>query len=118
MYVRREQRHKLHSNCRLRERGLPRRATLTNLSPGGCGIRLTRLAIRRSDTVEVSFGDRRVWAQVCWTSRGHDAGLQFTVPLSGEEVDRIACLAQRDSILGIVPKRETILDQSNLKSVC
>lgn len=118
MNLRREHRYKLHSNCRLRERGLPRRATLTDLSPSGCRIRVTRLGIRRSDTVEVSFGERRVWAQVCWTSRGHDAGLRFAVPLSGEEVDRIAWQAQRDSILGIVPKEETMLDQSSLRPVC
>lgn len=118
MNVRREQRHRLHSNCRLRERGLPRRATLTDLSPSGCGIHLARLGVRRSDTVEVSFGERRVWAQVCWTRHGHDAGLRFAVPLSGEEVDRIARQAQRDCILGIVPKEEMILDQSNLRPVC
>lgn len=118
MNIRREQRQRLRSNCRMRDRGLVRRATLTDLSPGGCGIHLTRLGVRRSDTVEVSFGERRIWAQVCWTSHGHDAGLRFAVPLSSEEVDRIARQAQRDNILGIVPKEETVLEQTTLRSVC
>ncbi|WP_172799879.1 PilZ domain-containing protein [Croceicoccus bisphenolivorans] len=120
MQCRQEQRQTIHSNCRVRTGpGLPQRATVVDLSSEGCGLQSPRLALRRADKVELTFGDEHsIVAEVRWARHGEAVGLRFSTPLRPTVVDDITRQALRASIRGIAPRQQIVLEQGNLRSVC
>lgn len=120
MQCRQEQRQSINTNCRVSTGpGLSRRAVLTDLSSEGCSLVSPRLSLRRSETISVQLAERRtVRAEVRWSRRGEAVGLRFCRPLDATEVDDIARAALRNSIDGVAPRRQIVLDRSRIRPVC
>ena len=57
-------------------------------------------------------------AEVRWSLLGEAVGLKFRNPLNAAEVDTIAREALRASIEGVSPRRQVVLEQTNLRPVC